>query len=128
MSARPLIEKLKLWPWALIVRLLIGLVGVGIVIAVILQLFVIPGKLRKEAGEAKQDRNQAEATINQMEVGENIMTNRAIVNNESQVITERNEREIRAAPGAETATPPAVHNALVDSVGRLRRQHDDRQR
>jgi hypothetical protein len=122
------VAKMKLWPWVKIGRVA-GVLAI-MVFAVLLyrHFFIVPQQLRQENAQAKIEVGaaQGEVTVTR-EVMDN-MQDRARVQETVRIIVKENTREIRSAPGASNRVPPAVHDAFVASIGRLREQADQRER
>lgn len=120
MSARSLAKRVKLWPWGTIVR--IGGIALGALLVLWLfwRLFILPGQLRTEAQQAKQDAQSSQGETNVTRNAMEVMENRTEYHNTVREITRSNTREILAAPGAQDRINPAVHDAGIDAIRVLR--------
>lgn len=121
-------ERVQAWPWRTIMKIA-GVIAVVVIAGLIFhRIFIAPGQLREQVGEAKQDVRAAEATVNTVQAGQEMIEIREADYGARQIIVRENTREIVSAPGASDRVAPAVHDAFVNSIGRLREQADSGQR
>lgn len=123
-----LVRKVKLWPWALIARIAVPILAAVIVVLIYRQIVVVPGQLRQDNANAKQDTKaaQGEATMTRETV--DTMQGRTVYRDRTREIVRENTREILRAPGASDPVPAGVNDAFVAAVDRLREQADQRDR
>jgi hypothetical protein len=89
-------------------------------------MFVAPQKAAGDVAEAKQEVKAAEGAGNVATNAMQTMGERTRDSGERQIIVRENTRAIQSAPGASNALPPAVHDAGIGSIRRLREQAGQR--
>lgn len=121
MSSRAVtIAKIKAWPWVKILQIAGFLLALLLVLWVFYRIFILPGELRREAFQEKQNSVAAQGEANVIRGTLDVMENRVEYHNTVREITRENTREIRSAEGASDRIPPAVHDAGINAIGRLR--------
>lgn len=110
----------------LILKILAVLAVVILVTWIFWRAFILPGELRTEAQQAKQDTRSAQGEAAVTSDAMNTMAERTVYRDTVHTITRENTREILSASGAQDQVPPAVHDAGIRAIRLLRAAPDQR--
>lgn len=111
---------IKAWPWRTIFGVIGFLLAALLVLWAFYRIFILPGELRREAFQEKQNSISAQGEVNVVHDAMETMENRVEYHNTVREITRENTREILSTQGAQDRIPPAVHDAGVNAIERLR--------